>query len=122
MAHAGFLRPAPRLGWLGRMETPTRPGGAGRTHAGPLSPDTNGAVALSPRGGLCGATGADVSGPLIRRASPPVYPEPEVFAGFLGASRRDPARARRPRPGPRRGASRDPLDGPTRGIPRADRR
>ena len=55
------------------------------TDAGPLSSDAIGAMALPPRGSLCGAAGADVSGPLVCRVSPPVYPEPEVFAGFLGA-------------------------------------
>src|SRR5262245_8084639 len=110
MAHAGFLCPAPRLGRLGRMETPARLGGAGRADAGPLSPDSGGTVALSPRGGLRGAAGADISGPLVRRVSPPVYPEPEVSARFLGVSRRDPAWARGARPGPCRCASWDPPD------------
>src|SRR5262245_64889933 len=100
MAHAGFLRPAPLLGGLGRMETPARPGGARRTDAGPLASDASGAMALSSRGSLCGAAGADVSGPLVCRVSPPVYPEPEVFTGFLGAPRSHPARAHRPRQRP----------------------
>src|SRR5215813_9613450 len=79
---------------------PARPGGARRTDAGPLSSDASGAMALSPRGSLGGAAGADVSGPLVCRVSPPVYPEPEVFTGFLGAPRSHPARAHRPRQRP----------------------
>src|SRR5215831_16418793 len=47
------------------MEIPARPGGAGSADAGPLSPDAGGAVALSPRGGLCCVAGADVSGLLV---------------------------------------------------------
>src|SRR5438552_3193686 len=92
------------------------------TDAGPLSSDAIGAMALPPRGSLCGAAGADVSGPLVCRVSPPVYPEPEVFAGFLGAPRGHPARARRSRPRARRRASWGPPDRPARSLPRAGRR